>query len=369
LVADLEADLVASGGADRAAAPAPRLQLVPTNPTNPTNASVSPPPPPLPNAAANASSESRSHGLIIGALPPAPAPAPLVAAASSDRTASSTASITDVIMPILGVASRPPEAPAISLPPPSALPLTSAPSAPLVRAVSAPGAFTATPAAGAPMVVLGDATCTEDEEFSADGRVMAALEAHAQSGVLFDDTSFPPTQHSIGSASLEMTFNRGSNRNGTKRAVPILWRRPRDLAEEGGGAFGALCTNPSPRALLAAAVGERKSSPTRSEVDTVDAASLAAHSTADLTFLAAFVNTGELPENSVTRGTARGSGVARRVEALLHDASDLGSEKHWHFFVGPASREVVMQASQLGVMSGGVCGVRCLLHAAALTIL
>lgn len=170
-------------------------------------------------------------------------------------------------------------------------------------------------AAGDGDAVLGDLGCSVSEERAADDLYMAAVSEALRTGRAFCDTAFPAAASSLGSARVEVrVMPAGGGGTGRLVRVPVLWRRPPDLADE-LGSFGPHCTLPAPSVLLAAAEG-------RGPDSAGDADALSSFSRAELRDLASVV----------------------RKSAL---ASDARAPPSWTFRSGPISGGDVSQVWRL----------------------
>ena len=106
--------------------------------------------------------------------------------------------------------------------------------------------------------VVGDQCCSAAEESAADAHYMSIIAHALKTGSAFCDPEFPARTVSLGVAKLHISIlpPTGTPGEGVKTRVPILWRRPPDLADE-YRSFGPNCTMPAPRALLNLAEGKR----------------------------------------------------------------------------------------------------------------
>jgi hypothetical protein len=170
-----------------------------------------------------------------------------------------------------GTATRP-------MPPPSQISALLAPPPARTMASSLPPPLPVMTAADIGAYLSGDDAvssnrCSAAAEAAADALFMAIVDSALRTGVEFCDAAFPPCRASLGSAALHVTILPAGpgGGSGRKTRVPILWRRPPDLADE-QRLFGLECTMPAPRALLDAA-GGGAAPPTGSDCDALAACS------------------------------------------------------------------------------------------------
>jgi len=140
--------------------------------------------------------------------------------------------------------------------------------------------------------VLSDLGCSVSEERAADDLYMAAVSEALRTGRAFCDAAFPAAASSLGSARVEVRVVPAGGGTGRLVRVPVLWRRPPDLADE-LGSFGPHCTLPAPSAMLAAAEG-------RGPDSAGDADALSSFSRAELRDLASVVRKSALASDART---------------------------------------------------------------------